>query len=47
MRHLGGRRVVFHALVTSLSTVRKHLEHIFERTETHSRSAAVAKMLPR
>ena len=35
------------ALVTSVSTVRKHLEHIYERTATRNRSAAVAKMLPR
>jgi DNA-binding CsgD family transcriptional regulator len=33
-------------LVTSVSTVRKHLEHIFERTGVHSRGAAVALMMP-
>jgi len=27
--------------------VRKHLEHIYERTATRNRSAAVAKMMPR
>jgi len=29
-------------LVLSRSTVRTHLEHIYERTGTHSRTAAVA-----
>jgi len=29
-----------------VSTVRKHMEHIFDRTGTHNRSAAVARMMP-
>jgi len=33
-------------LVASVSTVRKHMEHIFDRTGARSRGAAVAKMLP-
>lgn len=33
------------ALVTSVSTVRKHLEHIYDRTGARSRSAAVARMM--
>ena len=34
-------------LFTSVSTVRKHLEHIFDRTGVRSRTAAVALMLPK
>ena len=33
-------------LFTSVSTVRKHMEHIFDRTGVHTRGAAVASMLP-
>jgi DNA-binding CsgD family transcriptional regulator len=33
-------------LFTSVSTVRKHMEHIFDRTGARSRGAAVASMLP-
>lgn len=33
-------------LVTAVSTVRKHPENAFERTGVHSRSAAVALMMP-
>ena len=34
-------------LFISLSTVRKHMEHIFDRTGARSRTAAVALMMPR
>jgi len=34
-------------LFVSLSTVRKHMEHIFDRTGVRTRSAAVARMIPR
>jgi DNA-binding NarL/FixJ family response regulator len=30
----------------SVNTVRKHLEHVFERTGVRSRTAAVARLLP-
>ena len=33
-------------LVTSVGTVRKHMEHIFDRTGARTRGAAVARMLP-
>jgi len=33
-------------LFTSVSTVRKHLEHIFDHAGVRSRSAAVARMMP-
>lgn len=33
-------------LVISVSTVRKHLEHVFDRTGTHTRVAAAAAALP-
>jgi len=33
-------------LFTSVSTVRKHMEHIFDRTGVRTRGAAVALMLP-
>ena len=33
-------------LFTSVSTVRKHMEHILDRTGTRTRGAAVAHMLP-
>ncbi|GAB3006817.1 helix-turn-helix transcriptional regulator [Saccharothrix stipae] len=33
-------------LFVSLSTVRKHMEHIFDRTGVRTRSAAVARMMP-
>jgi DNA-binding NarL/FixJ family response regulator len=32
-------------LFTSVSTVRKHMEHIFDRTGVRTRGAAVARML--
>lgn len=41
-----GNQQIARALVTSLSTVRKHLEHIYLKTGTQSRGAAVAMMLP-
>jgi DNA-binding CsgD family transcriptional regulator len=34
-------------LVVSVGTVRKHMEHVFDRTGVRTRSAAVAKMMPR
>ncbi len=34
------------ALVTSVATVRKHMEHIFDRSGVRSRSAAVARLMP-
>jgi DNA-binding CsgD family transcriptional regulator len=34
-------------LFISLSTVRKHMEHVFDRTGVRTRSAAVALMTPR
>jgi DNA-binding CsgD family transcriptional regulator len=34
-------------LFISIGTVRKHMEHIFDRTGVRTRSAAVAKMRPR
>lgn len=34
------------ALVTSVATVRKHMEHIFDRTGVRTRSAAVARLMP-
>jgi DNA-binding CsgD family transcriptional regulator len=34
-------------LFISLGTVRKHMEHIFDRTGVRTRSAAVARMMPR
>lgn len=33
-------------LFTSVATVRKHMEHIFDRTGVRTRGAAVARMLP-
>jgi DNA-binding NarL/FixJ family response regulator len=33
-------------LVTSVSTVRKHMEHIFDRVGVRTRGAAVARLLP-
>jgi len=41
-----GNAEIARMLVTSVSTVRKHLENIFERTGVHSRSAAVALIMP-
>ena len=38
---------IAHLLATSVSTVRKHLEHIYDRTGERSRGAALARMLPR
>lgn len=34
------------ALVTSVATVRKHREHIFDRSGVRTRSAAVARLMP-
>ena len=34
------------ALVTSVATVRKHMEHIFDRSGVRTRSAAVALLMP-
>jgi DNA-binding CsgD family transcriptional regulator len=34
-------------LFISLSTVRKHMEHIFDQTGVRTRTAAVARMMPR
>jgi DNA-binding CsgD family transcriptional regulator len=34
-------------LFVSVSTVRKHMEHIFDRTGVRSRGAAVARLMPR
>lgn len=33
-------------LFTSVSTVRKHLEHIYDKTGVRTRGAAVARLLP-
>lgn len=33
-------------LVVSVSTVRKHMEHIFDRVGVRTRGAAVARLLP-
>jgi DNA-binding CsgD family transcriptional regulator len=37
---------IAHVLFTSLSTVRKHLEHIYDKSGARSRSAAVALLMP-
>jgi DNA-binding NarL/FixJ family response regulator len=37
---------IAHLLFISVSTVRKHMENIFERTGVHSRTAAVARLMP-
>ncbi len=34
------------ALVTSVATVRKHMEHIFDRAGVRTRNAAVARLIP-
>jgi DNA-binding CsgD family transcriptional regulator len=41
-----GNQQIARTLVTSLSTVRKHLEHIYLKTGARSRSAAVAMLMP-
>ena len=41
-----GNQQIARALVTSLSTVRKHLEHIYLKTGARGRGAAVAMMMP-
>ena len=41
-----GNQQIARTLVTSLSTVRKHLEHIYLKTGARSRGAAVAMMMP-
>ncbi len=33
-------------LVTSVNTVRKHLEHIYDKTGVRTRGAAVARLMP-
>jgi ATP/maltotriose-dependent transcriptional regulator MalT len=42
-----GNADIARILVVSVGTVRKHMEHIFDRTGVRTRSAAVAKMMPR
>ena len=37
---------IAHVLFTSVSTVRKHLEHIYDKTGARSRSGAVALLMP-
>ena len=37
---------IAHVLFTSVSTVRKHLEHIYDKTGARSRSGAVAMLMP-
>jgi DNA-binding CsgD family transcriptional regulator len=41
-----GNRDIARELFVSVSTVRKHLEHIFDRTGTRTRGAAAALMMP-
>lgn len=41
-----GNRDIASELFISVGTVRKHLEHIFDRTGTRSRTAAAALMMP-
>jgi len=41
-----GNQQIARTLVTSLSTVRKHLEHRYSKTGARSRGAAVAMMMP-
>jgi hypothetical protein len=41
-----GNADIARLLFTSLSTVRKHMEHIFDHTGVRTRGAAVARMLP-
>jgi DNA-binding CsgD family transcriptional regulator len=44
--HGYGNRDIARKLFISVATVRKHLEHIFDRTGTRTRTAAAALMLP-
>jgi DNA-binding CsgD family transcriptional regulator len=37
---------IAHVLFTSVSTVRKHLEHVYDKSGARSRSAAVALLMP-
>jgi|GEM_PF-383430 len=41
-----GNADIARLLFTSISTVRKHLEHIFDQTGVRTRTAAVARMMP-
>jgi DNA-binding CsgD family transcriptional regulator len=41
-----GNADIARLLFTSTSTVRKHMEHIFDQTGVRTRTAAVARMLP-
>jgi len=41
-----GNAEIARLLFVSVSTVRKHMEHIFDRTGVRTRSAAVARMMP-
>jgi ATP/maltotriose-dependent transcriptional regulator MalT len=41
-----GNRDIARELFVSVGTVRKHLEHIFDRTGTRTRGAAAALMMP-
>lgn len=41
-----GNREISALLFTSVGTVRKHLEHIFDKTGARTRGAAVARLLP-
>ena len=47
VQHGYGNIEIARHLCISVSTVRKHLEHVFERTGARTRTAAVALMLPR
>lgn len=42
-----GNREIAQLLHVSVGTVRKHLEHVFDRTGTRTRTAAAARMMPR
>ncbi len=41
-----GNADIARMLFTSVSTVRKHMEHIFDQTGVRTRTAAVARMMP-
>jgi DNA-binding CsgD family transcriptional regulator len=41
-----GNAEIAQRLFVSVATVRKHMEHIFDRTGTHTRTAAAALMMP-
>ena len=47
LAHQGNtNREIAQALVISIATVRKHLEHVFDRTGMRTRTAAAALMMP-